>query len=153
MIYRQAGVRWKGRSAEEFLHVGIGAIFGYLIAIVLSTVLGNVIVFNLATALTIMVISMGVAWLLDAVGVARAIPGKLEYILYCGLGVALFNAIATSGFVPLDVVDVLRGLIPKDPMAVIRGFAYGAAGGFLVYLMAAVPVRLHGGGAAGRYRA
>jgi len=125
---------WKGRAPEEFAHIALGVIIGYLVAIAVAPYMGTTVMFNLPTALASIIIAVGFAWILDSVGVGRAIPGRWEYIIYCGLGIATFNFITTQGLVPLTPVDVFTGLMPKDPMTVLRGFIYGAVGGFIISL-------------------
>lgn len=133
---------WKGRAPSEFTHIALGIIIGYLVAIAMAPYVGQTVIFNLATCLSSVVIGIGFAWILDSLGFAKMMPGKSEYIVYCGLGIAVYNAIVTAGLLPLSPVDLFGQLIPKDPMAVVRGFVYGGIGGAIITL--AEGIRFHG---------
>jgi len=139
-VYR---FQWKGREPEEFVHIALGVLIGYLIAIAMAPYVGQTVIFNLTTALASIIIALGVAWILDSLGFAKAMPGKLEYVVYCGMGIGIYNMLVTQGLLPLSPIDLFTGLMPKDPMSVIRGFIYGGIGGFILSLAAGV--KFHGG--------
>jgi len=134
---------WEGRQPEEYVHTAGGAIIAYLIAIAVAPYVGAATRFDLFSLIVLMIITAGVTWLADLIGLGTRIPGKWEYVVIVGLSVAFYNFVATQSATPLSVVDIFTSALPKDPMTVFRGFVYGAIGGFISTLFAGL--KFHGG--------